>query len=158
MPRDTDASPDRARAGLVVAATLLGLLGAAALVFGAADGNSTVAYFAGSAQHSAAGLDNAYYRCLNVQVHSLVAPEQPVIFGHQGNGADLLRASGSWLRAAPPSDTSVPELTLAARPGPGSCHGFVVESRRRGPAGHIEVRLGSGDSLAGQGPLPRPTL
>ena len=158
MPRDTAASSARARVGLVVAAALVGVLGVVALVFGAADGNSTVAYFAGSTQHAAAGLDNAYYRCLDVQVHSLVAADQPVTFDQQGNVADLLRASGSWLRAAPPADRSVPQLALAARPGPGSCHGVVVESRTRGPAGHVEVRLGSGASLAGQGPLPRPTL
>jgi hypothetical protein len=158
MSRDTAASRDRVRVGLVVGTTLVGLLGAVALVLGAADGNSTVASFAGPTQHAAANLDNAYYRCLDVQVHSLVAPEQPVTFDQQGNVADLLRASGSWLRAAPPSDPSVPELVLAARTGPGSCHGFVVESRSRGPAGNVEVRVGSGASLAGQGPLPRPTL
>jgi hypothetical protein len=158
MPRDITDSPVKVRVGLVVGATVLGLLGAVALVFGAADGHSTVDHFAGSSQHAAAGLDNAYYRCLDIQVHSLVAPGQPVTFAPQGNVADLLRASGSWLRAAPASDTSVPALVLATRSGPGSCHGFVVESRSHGPAGHVEVRVGSGASLAGQGPLPRPTL
>jgi hypothetical protein len=158
MPRDTAASLDKARVGLVMGATLVGLLGTVALVFGAANGNSTVASFAGATQHAEARLDNTYYRCLNVQVHSLVASGQPVTFGQQGNVADLLRASGSWLRAAPPSDASVPQLVLATRTGPGSCHGFVVESRSRGPTGQIEVRVGSGASLAGQGPLPRPTL
>jgi hypothetical protein len=158
MPRVTAASPGRARVGLVVGATLVGWLGAVALVFGAADGNATVASFAGSAQHAAADLDDAYYRCLDVQVHSLVPPDQPVTFDRHSNVADLLRAAGSWLRAAPPSDASVPELSLAVRTGPGSCHGFVVESRSPGPAGTREVRVGSGASLAGQGPLPRPTL
>src|ERR1700722_11617896 len=80
MPRDTAAVPHRARVGLVVAATVGGVLGAVALGVGAADGNSTVTSFAGSTQRAAAGLDNAYYRCLDVQVHSLVTPGQPVTF------------------------------------------------------------------------------
>ena len=154
MPRDTAASSARARVGVAVAAALVGVLGVVALVFGAADGNSTVAYFAGSTQHAAAGLDNAYYRCLDVQVHSLVAPHQPVTFGQQGNVADLLRASGSWLRAAPPADARFPSSRWPPTPARAPA---TASWSSRGPGARpasVEVRVGSGASLAGQGPLP----
>jgi hypothetical protein len=129
-----------------------------ALVFGAADGNTTVASFSTPAQVSANRLDNAYYRCLDTQVHSLVPPGQPVSFDPRDNVADVLRAAGSWLHAAPADDASVPQLVLATRAGAGSCHGFVVEARTRDAGGRTEVRIGTGASLPGQGPLPRPEL
>jgi len=129
-----------------------------ALVFGAADGTTSVAALSGPAQVSASRLDNAYYSCLDIQIRSLVAPGQPVTFDPRDNVADLLRAAGSWLHAAPTDDASVPQLVLAARAGPGTCHGFVVETRTRGAAGRIEVRVGTGASVPGQGPLPRPEL
>jgi hypothetical protein len=158
MIRATPSPPAGGRLGLIIGALLLGGIGIVALVLGAADGNTTVASFSSPAQASAAELTNAYYRCLDVQTRSLVAPEQPVTFDQRDNVADLLRASGSWLHAAPATDRSVPQLLLTTRAGPGSCHGFVVEARTRDASGRTELRIGSGASVPGHGPLPRPEL
>jgi hypothetical protein len=137
---------------------LVAAIGAVSLVFGAADGNASVTSITSAAQLAATNLDNAYYRCLDVQTRSLVAPNQPVTFYQHDNVADLLRASGRWLVAAPQSDVSVPQLLLVSRPGPGSCHGAVVEARVPLAGGGTVVRVGTGASLSGSGPLPRPQL
>jgi hypothetical protein len=133
-------------------------IGMAALLFGAARGNSTVASLTSTSQIAATNLDNAYYRCLDVQTQSLVMPGQAVVVAHQGNVADLLRAAGSWLKAAPADDRTAPALRIVERSGPGTCHGWVIEGVfSNGLGGHV-VRIGTGASVPGAGPLPRPQL
>jgi hypothetical protein len=144
--------------GIGVALVVIAI-GMAALLFGAARGNSTVASLTSTSQMAATNVDNAYYHCLDIQTQSLVMPGQAVVVAYQGNVADLLRAAGSWLRAAPADDRNAPSLRIVERSGPGTCHGSVIEgvfSNGRG-GGHV-VRIGTGASVPGAGPLPRPQL
>lgn len=133
-------------------------IGVAALLVGAARGNSTVTSLTSASQMAATDLDNAYYRCLDVQAQSLVMSGQVVNVSGPGNVADLLRAAGSWLKAAPAGDVAAPVLRIVERSGPGTCHGSVVEGAfPNGRGGHV-VRIGSGASVPGAGALPRPQL
>jgi hypothetical protein len=143
---------------VLIGAILLATAGVLALVFGARQGDSAVATLGSPAQRSLARVENDYYRCLDVQTRSLVAPGQPVSVAQQGNVADLLRAIGSWITAAPPRDHQAPQLALVSRTGPGTCHGSVVVARFPGRDGRPVERVGSGASQPGQGPLPRPPL
>lgn len=133
-------------------------IGMAALLFGGARGNSTVASLTSTSQLAATNLDNAYYRCLDVQTQSLVMPGQVVVVSGPGNVADLLRAAGSWLKAAPAGDLTAPVLRIVERSGPGTCHGSVIEGVFPNGRGDHVVRIGSGASVPGAGPLPRPQL
>jgi hypothetical protein len=143
----------------MLGAIVLVMVGTVALIFGAIQGNSAVATLGGPAQRSLAAVENDYYRCLDIQTRSLVAPGQPVRISPQGNVADLLRAIGSWVTAAPPRDDVAPQLALEPRTGPGTCHGSVVVARFPGRDGRRPVqRVGSGATQSGHGPLPRPPL
>jgi hypothetical protein len=134
------------------------VVGTLGLLFGAARGNATVTALNSSTQAADLHLENAYYRCLEIQTRSLVSPGEPVTLNVWYEVLDLLRAAGVWLTAAPPSDVHAPQLTLATRPGPGSCHGTVVEARFLLPDGKTVIRFGTGASVPGEGPLPRPEL
>lgn len=127
----------------------------------AARANRVVSRQASAATVRDARLDDAFYRCLDTQVRSLVRPGQTVAFraGNLGDLVTLLKASGSWATVAdPPSGADV---SLALRNGTaaaGTCLGTVVVGTTRLPGGREIVRVGTGAEVAGHGPPPAPPL
>jgi len=112
----------------------------------------------------AAAEDNAFYRCLAVQAHSLVAPGEPVLdaslAGAPLNLAEyiaLFKATGGWVTVASSRADAVGLLdVIQVAPGPGTCRGFVVVLETRDHDGHAVIRRGSGASVGGTG-FPPPT-
>ncbi len=108
-----------------------------------------------------AALDDAFYDCLSVQAHSLLAPRQSVALGktNLGDLVTLLKGVGSWITVADPPSTA--QVTLSLRnhvAGRGACLGTVVVARYAHPHGGIAVRVGTGSSVPGSGPPPAPPL
>jgi hypothetical protein len=110
--------------------------------------------------HNAA-LDNAFYRCIDVQAHSLISPHEPILFSD--NVADLadlvsmIKAVGSWVTIADPDSSAVAHLGLRDNvTGHGACLGTVVVATYSTPHHGVRTRIGSGASVPGQGPPPAP--
>ena len=140
---------------LVVAVALIGLAGQAVR------GNRTVdAQLSARAEHDAS-VDDAFYACIDTQARSLVRPGQTVALGGD-NLADvvtMIKGFGSWVTVADPASRADVVLTLHdGAAGPGTCLGTRVVGTWRGPGGRTMVRLGTGASVAGQGPPPAPPL
>jgi hypothetical protein len=139
----------RVAGGAVVVAALAGL------GVGAVHGARAQAAQAAPAETARWRLDVAYYDCLSAQVHSVV---------HRGQVVDVSTADpGAWgtlVKVVAPYAvvTTVRSghevLTLASRPGAGSCLGSVVVARY--PSG--VVRVGTGASLPGAGAPPQTPL
>ncbi len=114
---------------------------------------------AGSARDAA--LDDAFYRCIDVQTASLVSPGQPVVVANS-NLADfitLVKGAGSWLTIAEPPSRASGELSLRNNvAGPGTCRGTVVVERYAVPHHGVRVGVGSGASVPGHGPPPATPL
>lgn len=106
-----------------------------------------------------AELDDAYYRCLSVQAHSLVSPGEPVyLIAGFGNWVTLVKATGGWMTIAPSLSearliVSVRE-DVTTRP---ACLGTVVVASPATGA-HPPVEFGTGASVPGHGPPPAPPL
>ena len=127
-----------------------------ALAVTAVHGGRTVQDLRAPTPVARAELDDAYYRCIDVQAHSVVSDRRPVLFEGPDFGAyiTLLKAVGSWVTIAghrAPSDVA---LSLAERRGRGTCLGQVVVARERGPDGRMTTLVGSGASVPGHGPPP----
>jgi hypothetical protein len=140
---------------LVVAVALVALVGQAVR------GNRTVGVqLAAHAVHDAR-VDDAFYRCIDVQAHSLVPPGRTVTLSTD-NLADLVtmvKGFGSWVTVADPPSRADVVLTLRDDvPGPGTCLGTQVVATGRGPGGRTTVRVGTGAQVAGEGPPPAPPL
>lgn len=144
-----------AAAGLVALVALTGLVGQAVR------GDRTVdAQLAAPAVHDAS-VDDAYFRCIDVQAHSLVAPGRAVTLrtGNLVDVVDMLKAFGSWVTVADPPSSARVFLTLRDHvTGPGTCLGTQVVATVVGPGGHTVVRVGTGAQVPGQGPPPAPQL
>jgi hypothetical protein len=144
---------------LVGVVVLVGAM--AGLVVQADRGNATVAVQLQPKTVHDAALDNAFYRCLDVQARSLVSPGEPVVLA-PGNLADfitLLKGVGSWVTIADPPSTAVARLSLRDHVGgPGACLGTQVTARYPRRQGGFTVRVGTGASVPGQGPPPAPPL
>lgn len=107
-----------------------------------------------------AALDDAFYHCIGVQTRSLVAPGQPVVIAAADlqDFVTLLKGAGSWITFADPTSHLV-RLSLRNGAGaPGTCLGTVVVARYPAPHGGWTVRVGTGASVAGNGPPPPPPL
>jgi hypothetical protein len=108
-----------------------------------------------------ASVDDAFYRCIDVQAHSLVPPGRSVTL-RTDNLADvvtMIKGFGSWVEVADPASRADIFLTLRDDvPGPGTCLGTQVVATRRGPDGRTEVRVGTGAQVSGHGPPPAPPL
>ncbi len=137
-------------AGVAVATVAAGALGLQAV-----RGNRTVSAQVAAVAIRGAGLDNAYYHCLDVQTRSLVSPTDPVTFvgTNPYSVITLLQAVGSWVTVAAPPSTAVARLSLRYGQGHG-CLGTVVIAYVPGPHGSTSVRVGSGADVAGPGPPP----
>jgi hypothetical protein len=133
----------------------------AALGIQAARGNTVVSGQSSAATTRDAQLDDSFYRCLDVQVRTLVRPGQTVSLGG-GNLADVvtfLKAVGSWVTVADPASAADVSLSLRDRTGlPGSCLGTVVVGSTRAAGGGTVVRVGTGARVPGHGPPPAPPL
>jgi hypothetical protein len=147
----------RIRARLVmagsVASALVALVGLGSLAVGAVHGGRGSSAQGSPAQVSAWRLDAAYYGCLSAQAHSLIRPGQVVDIPVSDPGAWVTLAKV----VAPFAVMSTRRsghvvLTLANRPGPGSCLGSVVVVQELSGL----VRTGTGGSLTGHR-VPPPT-
>ena len=148
------------RALVVVASSLVLVVGVVAMAGQAVRGNRTVGIQRDAVTVRDAALDNAYYHCLEVQVRSLVRPGEPVVFdGNLGDLVNLIKAAGSWLTIANPYSSA--EARLSARNGVttgGACSSTqVVASVPTAHHGGV-VRVGTGDSILGDQPPPAPPL
>jgi len=125
------------------------------LVVGAVHGGRAAAARETPSQVSAWRLDLAYYGCLSAQTHSLLRPGQVVDVSTADPGAWVTLAKVvapfAVMTTRRPGHVL---LTLATRPGPGSCLGSVVVARE--PSG--AVRLGTGGSLPGHRLPPQTPL
>ncbi len=141
-------------AGAVAAVALAGL------GVQAARGNTVVSAQSSPATVHDARVDDAFYRCLDVQVRSLVHPGQTVSFRADDLAGlvTLLKAVGSWVTVADPPSAADVSLSLRNGPSrPGACLGTVVVSTSR-VGGREVVRVGTGAQVAGNGPPPAPPL
>jgi len=146
---------------VTVASALVAAVALVALAGQAVRGNRTVdAQLSARAVHDAS-VDDAFYACLDTQAHSLVRPGQSVALGGD-NLADvvtMIKGFGSWITVADPASGADVVLTLHdGAAAPGTCLGTRVVGTSRGPGGRTTVRLGTGASVAGQGPPPAPPL
>jgi hypothetical protein len=148
---------------------VVGLAVAAVAVTGltvqAVRGNGKVAVQRDARTIHDASLDNAFYHCLDVQTHSLVAPGEPVsltaapTLSDLGNLVTLVKAVGSWVAFAdPPSDAAVRLSLRDGVSGGGTCLGTVVVATYPHPRHGVRVRVGTGSSVPGHGPPPAPPL
>jgi hypothetical protein len=142
--------------GLVVVVVSLAGLGVQAI-----RGNRTVSVQRAAVTIRNAALDDAFYRCIDVQARSLVAPGEPVVFSVQdlGDIVTLIKAVGSWVTIANPFSTAVARLSLRNHvTGGGACLGTVVIATSSAPHHGTRIRVGSGASVPGIGPPPAPPL
>jgi hypothetical protein len=143
-------------AGVIVAVTA-----AVGLVGQAARGAQTVNSQRQPPTTRNASLDNAFFRCLDIQARSLVSPGQPVTL-YGSNLADfvtLLQGVGSWVTIADSRSDAVAGLALRDHvSGPGACLGTVVVAVYTPPRHGVRVRVGSGASVPGNGPPPATPL
>ena len=140
---------------LVIAVALVALVGQAVR------GDRTVATQLGSHVARDAAVDDAFYRCIDIQTRSLVRPGQTVALSTD-NLADvitLIKGVGSWITVADPAARADVVLTLRdGSAAPGTCLGTRVVATTVGPGGARVVRLGTGAGVPGQGPPPAPPL
>ena len=146
---------------MTVVGLLVAVVALVALVGQALRGERTVGVQLSAPAVHAAAVDDAFYRCIDIQAHSLVRPGQSVTL-RTDNLADvvtMLKGFGSWVTVADPASRADVVLTLRDGPaGPGTCLGTRVVGTSTGPGGARVVRLGTGAELAGQGPPPAPPL
>jgi len=140
---------------------LVAVVALVALVGQAVRGDRTVgAQLSVHAVHDAT-VDDAFYRCIDIQARSLVRPGQTVAL-RTDNLADvvtMIKGFGSWVTVADPASRADVVLTLRDGPAaPGTCLGTRVVGTSTGPDGARVVHLGTGAEVAGQGPPPAPPL
>jgi hypothetical protein len=158
--------PPRARRGRipqpVVVAVGLGVLAVALAGLGvqAIRGNRTVGVQRQAITIHNATLDDSFYRCIDVQAHSLVSPSQPVVItGNLGDVVTLIKGVGSWVTIANPFSSASARLSLRDNvTGRHACLGTVVIATYPKPGRRPVVRVGSGASVPGHGPPPAPPL
>ncbi len=154
--------PHPVKTALVTAVScLVAVVALAALTGQAVRGYSTVsAQMDGHAVHDAE-VDDAFYRCIDIQAHSLVTTKQAVRLGTE-NLADvitMIKGFGSWVTVAEPASRAEVVLTLRNdAPGPDACLGTRVVATSVGMDGRTTIRLGTGDHVVGHGPPPAPPL
>ncbi len=140
---------------LVVVVALVALAGQAVR------GNRTVGVQLSVHAVHDASVDDAFYRCIDIQAHSLVRPGQTVALSTDdlADVVTMIKGFGSWVTVADPVSSADVVLTLHDGPaGPGTCLGTRVVATSIGPGGTRVVRLGTGDQVPGQGPPPAPPL
>jgi hypothetical protein len=145
----------------VVVGAVIVAAAAVGLALQAFHGNQVVTAQRSAATARVALEENAYYDCLDTQTRSLVSPEQPVTIGaaNLGDFVTLIQAVGSWVTVATSHLEAVPQLSLRTGvTGPGTCRGTVVVSSSTRPGHPPTVRVGSGASVAGEGPPPAAPL
>ena len=129
----------------------------------AVNGARTVSVQRQSTAARNASLDDAYYDCLDTQAHSLVSPGQSVTIyaDNLANFIILLKTAGSWATFADSPSSAAVQLSLRTVSGGGgrfACRSSVVVAHYATPQHGISERVGSGASVAGQGPPPAPPL
>jgi hypothetical protein len=145
---------------VAVVGALVALVALVALAGQSAAGSRTVGAQLASGPVHDARLDDAFYRCLDVQARSLVSPGEPVAL-EPANLSDLvtlLKGVGSWVTVADPPSSAVAVLSLRGSGGPGACLGTVVVATVHRADGAVTTRVGTGASVPGHGPPPAPPL
>jgi hypothetical protein len=145
----------RVAAGLVIGAVAIVGLGVQAV-----RANRTVSFQRDARTVREAQLDNAFYRCLDVQARSLVSPREPVWFvGDLAGFVTLFKGVGSWVTIADQSSSAKVKLSLQhGVTGRQACLGTVVVGMYAMPHGGVMMRIGSGASVPGIGLPPAPPL
>ncbi|HEX3459393.1 MAG TPA: hypothetical protein VHT49_00700 [Acidimicrobiales bacterium] len=107
-----------------------------------------------------ATIDDEYYRCLDIQAHSLISPNQSVAIdtGNLGDFITLLKSIGSWATFSDAASSAAVRLSLRTISGSGSCRGSVVVANFAVPVHGVTQRIGTGASMPGHGPPPAPPL
>jgi hypothetical protein len=141
--------------GVGIVVTVIALV---ALGVQAARGNTTVSVQRSAKTMHNTALDNAFYQCIDVQAHSLVSPDEPVLFGGGlGDVVTMLKGMGSWITIADPGSQAVARISLRNNVTTGdTCRGTVVIATST-HAPHT-VRVGTGATAPGEGPPPAPPL
>jgi hypothetical protein len=149
------------RALIVVVALGVVVVAVVGLGVQAVRGNRTVGVQRNASTIHDAALDNAFYHCLDVQTRSLISPGEPVRLSAVTNTSGLsdvvtlLKGVGSWVTIANPASAAEAQISLRDNvAGPGTCLGFVVVATYAKPHRGVSVRVGSGASVAGNGPPP----
>jgi hypothetical protein len=146
---------------VVVVGALVLVVAVAGMAAEAHRGNNTVNVQLGATTVHNAAIDDAFYNCLDIQAHSLVASNEPVVI-NPGNISDfitMLKAFGSWVDIADPPSSSDVILSLRDNvQGGGACLGSEVVARYTSPGHGVIERTGSGASVPGNGPPPAPPL
>ena len=145
---------------VVIAGLVVTIVGVAGLSVQAVRGNRVVGVQRAARTVHDAAVDDAYYQCIDTQAHSLVTPDEPVIFDASlGDLVTLLKGAGSWVTIADPASSAVVRLSLRNDvPGNRTCLGSVVVATYAEPHGGVRVRIGSGSHVPGSGPPPAPPL
>lgn len=141
--------------GLVMMAFLL-----VALTGQAFRGNAVVNIQRSPVTIKDAELDDAFYRCINVQAHSLVSSGEPVfLIAGFGNWVTLIKAVGSWMTIAPSRSDAKFIVSVRShvtdRP---ACLGTAVVAIPAHARNATAVEFGTGASVPGVGPPPAPPL
>ncbi len=152
--------PRRTVVGVAVVGLVVTALTLTALGIQAARGNAIVdVQLQAKTRHDAA-LDDAFYRCIDVQARSLVSPHEPVyLIGTLGDWVTLTKGVGSWIDIAPSLASAQAIVGLRDNvTGRPACLGTVVVDRPTHPQDGTTIRFGSGASVPGTGPPPAPPL
>jgi hypothetical protein len=145
---------------VVIVGSALVIVALVGLGVQAVRGNRTVSVQRQAVTIHNAKLDDAFYRCIDIQARSLVSPGEPIVVtGSLGDIVTLIKGVGSWVTIANPFSTAVARLSLRDNvTGAGACLGTVVVATYPHPRHGVTVRLGSGASVPGTGPPPAPPL
>jgi hypothetical protein len=145
---------------VTVAGVIVAVVAVAGLAGQAVRGNRTVAVQQAAVTVHDTSLQNAYYQCLDVQVHSLVSPNETVTLylPSLSDLVTLLMSVGSWVKVADPPMSADARISLRSNvSGNGACLGTVAVAHYAKPHHGVSVRVGSGAQIAGEGsPPPSP--
>jgi len=142
----------RSRLLVRVVGAFVALAALAGLVVGAQQSVRADVGGSGAAAVANARLDDAYYRCLTIQVDSLIGPGRvvDVSTSDAGNWATLSKVVAPRDTMTTDAARAAAVVSLSPLHGTGSCLGSRVQARY--PDG--QVRLATGPTLEGAGPPP----
>ena len=134
-----------------VAALVVGAVALCGLTVGAVHGGRSTAANSTERQAASWQLDAAYWRCLDAQARSVIAPNEPIWIDRSDlvSFVALEKVLGPWADIASRRDEGRVVVTLSSRTGRGTCLGSQVVTRARLPGGGTVVRHGTGASLPG---------
>lgn len=152
---DDDRGSDLGTGIMSVVGVLAAVGGLVGLVGGAVHANGVASTESGPVQIQATRLDQAVYHCIDVQVHSLIKPDQPAkLVATFADAGLFLQATEGTITVVQTTKRRLPEIIVTTEARSDSCHGIIVEARIPVSRGRTVLRRGSGASVSGTGPLP----